>query len=216
MKKKLAILLACSLLGACVYHETDMQLAQEQRDAALMQKRAQVGCSFLRDHDAYRQCLLDTYYSKYPTGYTTREMTNGQSVAIVNGGAQAQPLTFSSGCGCNTCNRPAPTCSTCNQGQMQVAPLPASGPQIVPYTTTATTTVGTTCTKNYMPQVASVTTTEVIPPLKVQPLPAPTPVAPPPEPTWWQEYQTTKKVEPVKPVCPCPDPNDPCPQCVDK
>ena len=211
MEKKLVILLACSLLGACVYHETDMQLAQEQRDAALMQKRAQVGCSFLRDHDAYRQCLLNTYYSKYPSGYETREMTNGQSVAIVGGSNQAQ--SFNTGCGCNTCNNPTPPCW---QSQAQIAPLPAPGPQIVPYTTTASTTIDTSCTKNYVPQVASITTTEVIPaPLKVQPLPAPTPVAPP-EPTWWQEYQTTKKVEPVKPVCPCLDPNDPCPQCVDK
>lgn len=37
------------------------------------------------------------------------------------------------------------------------------------------------------------------------------------EKTWWQDYQENKKPEPASTIkCPCPDPNDPCPQCVDK
>ena len=34
--------------------------------------------------------------------------------------------------------------------------------------------------------------------------------------TWWETYQETKQPAQPKVVCPCPDPNDPCPQCVTK
>lgn len=220
MKKQLLLVLGCSLLSACVVHETDLYAAQEKRDAALAQKRSQMGCTFIRDHDAYRQCILNTYYLQQPQGYETRELTTGQPVAVIS----------TSACGPAGCGS-------------KVAPLPPSGPQIVPYSTTESQTVETTCTQNYQAREASVTTTEVIPaPAPVQiitqtapapapapvaepapvaapaPAPAPVPVAPDPDPTWWETYQAEKKPEPVpaQPVCPCPDPNDPCPQCFDK
>ena len=193
MKKHLLVILGCSLLGACVAHETDMQAAQERRDAALAQKRAETGCTFIRDHDAYRQCIMNTYYMQHPQGYATQELTTGQPIAVIS----------NPGCGAPGCNA-------------KVAPLPASGPQIVPFSTSESRTTETTCTQNYQAQEASVTTTEVLPP------PAPVKImtepAPAPEPTWWETYQEEKKPEPTpkKPVCPCPDPNDPCPQCFDK
>lgn len=205
MKKHLLVILGCSLLGACVAHETDLQAAQEKRDWALAQKRAENGCTFIRDHDAYRQCILNTYYLQHPQGYETRELTTGQPVAVIS-----NPPT-----GCTT--------SAC---AAKVAPLPANGPQIVPYSTSESRTVETTCTQNYQAQEASVTTTEVIPPpppvqivTEPAPAPAPAPVAQPdPDPTWYEKYQKEKEPEPApqKPVCPCPDPNDPCPQCFDK
>lgn len=34
--------------------------------------------------------------------------------------------------------------------------------------------------------------------------------------TWWDQYQATKKVQTTTVKCPCEDPNDPCPQCVEK
>lgn len=195
MKKHLLVILGCSLLGACVSHETDLQAAQEKRDMALAQKRAEVGCAFIRDHDAYRQCIMNTYYMQHPATYETHELTTGQPVAVIS----------NSGCGCGK-----PACAA------KVAPLPACGPQIVPYSTSESRTVETTCTQNFQAQEASVTTTEVLPP------PAPVKIvtepAPEPDPTWWETYQAEKKPEPApaKPVCPCPDPNDPCPQCFDK
>ena len=223
MKKQLLLVLGCAFLGACVAHETDLYAAQAKRDAALMQKRAQTGCTFIRDHDAYRQCILNTYYLSQPQGYETRELTTGQPVAVIS--------NPSAGCGQMGCGS-------------KVAPLPSSGPQIVPYSTTESQTVETTCTQNYQAREASVTTTEVVPaPAPVQivtqvappapapapvaePAPAPVPVAEPapvarapePDPTWWETYQAEKQPEPVpaQPVCPCPDPNDPCPQCFDK
>ena len=201
MKKYLLTILGCTLLGGCVAHETDLQVQQQQRDWALMQKRAATGCTFVRDHDAYRQCIMNTYYMQHPQGYQTQELTTGQPVAVISNPS----------CGCG-----APSCAT------KVAPLPASGPQIVPYSTSESRTVETTCTQNYQAQEASITTTEVLPPpapvkIVTEPAPAPT-VEPEPDPTWWETYQAEKKPEPAptKPVCPCPDPNDPCPQCFDK
>ena len=174
-------------------HETDLQAAQDRRDAALAQKRSEIGCTFIRDHDAYRQCIMNTYYMEHPRGYEARELTTGQPIAVIsNPGCTA-------GCA------------------VKVAPLPASGPQIVPYSTSESTTVETTCTQNYQAQEASVTTTEVLPaPAPVQIVTQPAP-QPDPDPTWWETYQAEKKPAPApKPVCPCPDPNDPCPQCVEK
>ena len=198
MKKYLSVILGCSLLGACVAHETDLQAAQEKRDFALMQKRSETGCAFIRDHDAYRQCVMNTYYLQHPQTYETQELTTGQSMAVISNPP--------AGCGCGN------TCST------RVAPLPARGPQIMPYSTSESRTTETTCTQNYQAQEASVTTTEVLPPpqpVQIVTKPAPEPE---PDPTWWETYQTKKKPEPVPatPVCPCPDPNDPCPQCFDK
>ncbi len=212
MKRYLLAILGASLLGACVPHETDVYAAQEKRNDRLSRKRAEVGCTFVRDHDAYRQCVLNTYQMQHPSTYETHELSNGQPVAVV-GNAPAP------------CQGPA--CRT-----MRVAPLPSVGPQIAPYSTMETTTVETNCTKNYQRQEASLVTTEVLPPpapvqiitqaetvVPVQPVVAPVPaVEPDPDPTWWETYQAKKKPEPApqKPVCPCPDPNDPCPQCFDK
>ena len=148
--------------------------------------------------------VLNTYYMQHPKTYETHELANGQPVAVVSNGPVA-------------CR--GPECRT-----MPVPPLPPSKPQIVPYSTTETTTVETKCTKKYQTQEASVITTEVLPtpaPVivtqteTVAPVPA---VEPDPDPTWWETYQAEKKPEPVsaQPVCPCPDPNDPCPQCFDK
>ena len=199
MKKHLLVVLGCSLLGACVAHEANLQAAQEKRDAALMQKRSEVGCTFIRDHDAYRQCIMNTYYMQHPATYETHELTTGQPIAVIS----------NAGCGRSGCAD-------------KVAPLPASGPQIVPYSASESRTVETTCTQNYQTQEASVTTTEVLPPpapVQIVTQPAPVPAAEPePDPTWWETYQAEKKPEPApaQPVCPCPDPNDPCPQCFDK
>ena len=198
MKKQLLVVLGCALIGACVGHETDLQAAQEKRDFALMQKRSETGCTFIRDHDAYRQCIMNTYYMQHPATYETKELSTGQPIAVIS-----NPTSNQGGAG-------------------KVAPLPAKGPQIVPYSTSESRTVETTCTQNFQAQEASVTTTEVLPPpapVQIMTQPAPTPVAAPdPDPTWWETYQAEKKPEPApaEPVCPCPDPNDPCPQCFDK
>lgn len=53
------------------------------------------------------------------------------------------------------------------------------------------------------------TTTEPVEPTKV--------VEEPKEKTWWENYQENKPEDkPAEVKCPCEDPNDPCPQCVEK
>jgi len=213
MNKKWAILLGCALLCGCVGHETNLQAAQEERDAMLLNKRMKEGCQFVRDQDAYRECLLNTYYSQYPKGYRTAELVDGEPIAIVS-----ESKTTS--------------CEASKSQRMvsQVAPLPnLNGPQIVPYSTSEVTTIDSTYTQDYVaPQQATVVKTQEIvaqvpvaqPIPTVQPVVMPQPVAVPPsqqDPSWWDSYQQTR-VEPVvaRPVCPCPDPNDPCPQCFEK
>ena len=212
MKKYLFVILGASLLGGCMSFETDIHAAQKKREADLAQKRAEIGCTFVRDHEAYRQCVLNTYYMQHPRTYTTQELSNGQPLAVVN-------------------DVPVP-CMNGDCRSARVAPLPAAGPQIAPYSTTETVTVETNYTKQYQTQEASTTTTEILPPpAPIQiitqtevghtnpPVMAPVPaVEPEPDPTWWETYQGQKQPEPVpaEPVCPCPDPNDPCPQCFDK
>ncbi len=211
MNKSWVILLGCALLCGCVAHETDLQVAQEERDAMLLNKRMKEGCQFVRDQDAYRECLLNTYYSQYPKGYQTAELIDGEPIAIVSD-SQVSYGTSSQ-----------------NQRMVsQVAPLPSSGPQIIPYATSEVTTVDSTYTHNYTaPQTTIVKTQEVVAQVPVsQPLPPPQPVvmpqpvvtpAPQQDPSWWDNYQQTRPTPVVnRPVCPCPDPNDPCPQCFEK
>jgi len=208
MDRRWLILLGGALLGGCVSHETNLQVAQEERDAMLLNKRIKEGCQFVRDQDAYRECLLNTYYSQYPKGYQTAELVDGEPIAIVSNSRASY-----------------------TQGQRmvtQVAPLPSPGPQIVPYSTSEVTTVDSTFTQDYVaPKTTIVKTEEVVaqvpvaqPAPVVQPVVMPQPVvvqAPQQDPSWWDSYQQTR-VTPVsvQPVCPCPDPNDPCPQCFEK
>ena len=113
-----------------------------------------------------------------------------------------------------------------------MAPLPSAGPQIVPYSTSEVTTIDSAYTQDYvMPQQTTVVKTQEIvaqvpveqplpPPPVVQPVVMPQPVAAPApqqDPSWWDSYQQTRTTPVVtQPVCPCPDPNDPCPQCFEK
>ena len=212
MKKTWTILMGCALLCGCVGYEADLQDAQKERDAMLLQKRMKEGCTFVRDQDAYRECLLNTYYSQYPKGYQTAELVDGEPIAVI---------------------------SNSNTGYMQnqyattqVAPLPAiASPQIVPYSTTEVTTTDTTFTQEYVtPQATVVQTREVVAQVPVEaPLPEPenvvrTVAMPEPvqqpvvqqDPTWWDNYQQNRTVVQPTVKCPCDDPNDPCPQCYEK
>ena len=107
--------------------------------------------------------------------------------------------------------------------------MPASGPQIVPYSTSEVTTVDSTYTQDYVaPQQTTIVKSQEIvaqvpvpPPAPVvQPVVIPQPVvtpAPQKDPSWWENYQQTRVITPTVTVkCPCDDPNDPCPQCYEK
>lgn len=215
MKKSLTLLLGYLFLTACVGHETNLQIRQEERDQALYQKRAQEGCTFVKDQAAYRECLLNTYYSKHPSTYETAEMIDGKSIAIVKSNTSFEDSVVK-----------------------QVAPLPATQPEIYSYKQSETTTMDAGYIKHPTKDII-VTQEEVY--TQKQNLPPPTPIAVPQplpvvqvsnnqvkpvavvseptvkqEQTWWKTYQEQRPVAPQKPVCPCPDPNDPCPQCYEK
>ncbi len=212
MDKRWVILLGCALLAGCVSHETDLYGAQEERDAMLLNKRMKEGCQFVRSQDAYRECLLNTYYSQYPKGYKTAELVDGEPIAIVRD--------------------PHSSYVASRQGAVaQVAPLPSTEPRIIPYTTSEVTTVDSTYTQDYVaPQqttlvktqeiVAEVPVAQPVPAPVVQPIVMPQPVATPApqqDPSWWSNYQQTRVITPTVTVkCPCDDPNDPCPQCYEK
>ncbi len=224
MKKIWGVLFGCTLLAGCIGYETDLQDAQQERDALLLQKRTKEGCTFVRDQDAYRECLLNTYYSQYPKGYQTAELVDGEPIAIVGNSFSGYA-----------------------QATAQVAPLPPSTPKVVPYSTTEITTTDSTFTQEYVtPQATVVQAREVVAQMPVfEPLPIPqkmvaqVPVEtalpePAPmvrtvaipesvqqpvvqqDPTWWENYQQNRTVVQSAVKCPCDDPNDPCPQCYEK
>ena len=194
--KKTLVIMGSLLLSACVAHDTDLDAQAAQREAKLNMRHQRSGCTFTSDHDAYRNCILNTYYMHQPQTYVPAELDNGRPLAI----------TAPGGC--------------CAQHQPAVLPALAEPQQpylwAAPTTEAHTSSVETVCEKTYQPQEAVITTTE----MPMNPPPPEVIVVeqeqPKEEPrTWWASYQEKKTPAPA-PKCPCEDPNDPCPQCYNK
>lgn len=97
---------------------------------------------------------------------------------------------------------------------------PCDSTCVTPQKTVIETEVVKTVTVTKPKPVVTETVTEVVKTptvteeVQVQEVVAPVPEK---EKTWWEQYQANKKPEVAAPVkCPCPDPNDPCPQCIEK
>ena len=219
--KRLIVLSAMALTACTIGHETDIDVAAARREMNIESRHAASGCTFVKDHEAYKNCLINTYKLNSPATYSTSTLEDGRAVAIVNPTKQ-QGTGATSACGL----KPLP--SSLDGGYEWAAPT----------TATETKTVETVCQKKFEPQQTVIQTVEekVAPPepeiIFVQQEPpqpevvqtqvefvAPQPeefqqviIAEPPQP---QEVVWTQPVE-VEPVCPCTDPNDPCPQCYDK
>lgn len=190
MKQGFIILATLALAACSTGYETDMDKAAIKREMNIDAVHQTNGCTFIRDHEAYRNCLLNTYKLNSPATYTTATMQDGRPVAVIN-----QTQTTSTSCGLKPIE---------NKEQYEWA---------APTTASQTKSVETVCQKKFEPQQTVIQTVEeTIPP------PAPEvifvqqeqPVAPPPpQPiqVMWPEPE---------PGCPCADPNDPCPQCYDK
>ncbi len=194
--KQSFIVLSTLLLGACtVGHETDMDAAAARREMNIEARHEVTGCTFVKDHEAYKNCLLNTYRLNSPATYSTSTLSDGRSVAIIH--SNQQMGTSASACG--------------------LKPLPNSADKYewaAPTTASETKTVETVCQKKFEPQQTVIQTVEerVAPPEpeiifvqqeeQIAPLPPPPPMPP--------------KYVVKEPVCPCEDPNDPCPQCYDK
>jgi len=197
MKKGLITLSMLAITACTVGHETDMDVAAMKREANIEARHAATGCTFARDHEAYKTCLLNTYNLNHPATYSTTVLNDGRSVAVIN------PTQQYSGSQTSACGlQPLP--STMN-GYEWAAPTTAS----------ETRTTETVCQKKFEPQQTVIQTVEErIPPAEPevifvqQEAPQPPVVQQPVEVVW-------SRPEP-QPTCPCADPNDPCPQCYDK
>ena len=193
MNKALVILGALALTGCTIGYETDIDRATAKREANIDARHQVSGCTFVRDHEAYKNCLMNTYNMNSPATYTTQNMQDGRPVAVINQGAAG-----TNGCG--------------------LKPIPAT-PEYewaAPTTVSQTNSVETVCQKKFEPQQTVIQTVEetIAPPepevIFIQQEPVqPVVIQQPPKKVW----AAPKAVEPV---CPCADPNDPCPQCYDK
>ena len=199
MKKGLIVLSAMALTACTIGHETDIDVAAAEREANIEARHAASGCTFVRDHEAYKNCLINTYKLNTPATYTTSTLQDGRSVAIVNS-AQQNTGNTSSACGL----KPLP--SSLDSGYEWAAPT----------TTTETKTVETVCQKKFEPQQTVIQTVEETVPPPEPEIIFVQPELPQPEVVETQvEFVAPQPIE-VEPVCPCADPNDPCPQCYDK
>ena len=199
MKKGLVLLGALALTACTTGFETDVDVAAAKREANIAERRQVSGCTFVRDHDAYRNCLLHTYQMNTPATYSTSTMNDGRSVVVMN---QTDAGQMAGGTACG------------------LKPLPTQEPGYewaAPTTVSHTQSVETVCQKRFEPQQTVIQTVEENlnpPPPEVVFVEPEQPVVeqvPPPKPA-------RKWVRPVEvaPKCPCEDPNDPCPQCYDK
>ncbi len=192
MKKALVIFGALALSACTLGYETDMDKATAKREANIDARHQISGCTFIREHEAYKNCLLNTYNLNSPATYTTKSMQDGRPVAVIN-----QGKSNASACGL----KPIP-----EQAEYEWA---------APTTVSQTNSVETVCQRAYEPQQTVIQTVEekIAPPtpevIFVQQEPVQPVVQQPVQQVW------TAPV-PVEPVCPCADPNDPCPQCYDK
>ena len=198
MKKALVILGALALTACTTGYETDFDKAAAKREANIDARHQASGCTFVRDHEAYKNCLMNTYKLNSPATYETRTMQDGRPVVVMN---STQEKSAVGGCG------------------LKPIPAPQEYEWAAPTTISRTNSVETVCQKKFEPQQTVIQTVEeTIPPptpevIFVQPEPVQPAEVPPPPPPVQQVW--TAPVE-VEPVCPCADPNDPCPQCYDK
>lgn len=200
MKKLSLILTVCTALAGCSHMDPNLDSAQASRDANRDAYRQEFGCPFTDDHASYRDCLLNTYYSSKPKTYSTTTNKDGKSVAVIKDETK------------NSYDKETNTYKTERviviETEERLVPMPIPSPIPEVKTETVTEEVALTTEENGEANtlIESTSTTQEI-----------VPVEPKPEPTWWDTYQEEKEeVKPEEPVCPCPDPNAPCPQCVDK
>ena len=193
MKTQFIILTALALSACTIGHETDLDRAAARRELEIEARHQASGCTFVKDHEAYRNCLLNTYNLNSPATYSTTTMEDGRAVAVINNRTMA-------GAGSPCGLRPI-----AEREEYEWA---------APTTVSQTKSVETVCQKKFEPQQTVVQTVEEV-------IPPPTPEVvfvqqeQPPQPQVVVERPVVT-VQEVAPTCPCADPNDPCPQCYDK
>lgn len=191
MKKTIIGLAGVLLIAGCTStpYEPDLDEAKVVRDENRQAMRMEYGCPMTDDHATYRQCVLATYARQSPHTFTTTVLEDGRPVAVFS---SADIMT--------------------NRGQPVFEPVAyqevyEAEPQ-ENWVTESVTIVETVETEPVETETITTTTVET----EENPQPQQ-------DPTWWETYQNNhpsedKTVE--KGPCPCPDPNEPCPQCFDK
>ena len=196
MKKMSLIFGICVALAGCSTMDTNLESAQETRDANRDSFRQEFGCGPADEHAAYRNCLLNTYYANKPKTFSTYVNKDGQSVAVIKNETKE-----SYDADTNTYKTERVIVI---ETEERLVPAPVATP--VPEEPKEEPVVETEETISEEIISEEIPTKEEI-----------APVEPTPQKTWWDTYQEEKEVEETdEPVCPCDDPNDPCPQCVDK
>ncbi len=218
MKKLLSLTLALGLLSGCSSFEPDVYEAADERAQHREEIRQSVGCQFVDDHAAYRKCVLSTYESSKPKTFSVTTASNGEPVAVVSNGElkPTNPALLAKTTETQTTAMemvPVQPVSTCTSLPGMVGPCTYQTQEMYEVQLPAQPCVAPCAPIAEAPKVVTVSTTETVTekPIEVVPMPAPEP-----EKTWWETYQETQPEKKPTLVCPCEDPNDPCPQCVTK
>ena len=208
MKKSLLIFASTLALSGCMFGfdpdvDSTAQTRAEHHDAY----RQEFGCPLTDDHEAYRNCVINTYKNTHPKTYVTEQAENGKSVAIIKNETKT------------SYDKDTDTYKTERviviETEERLVPVPVPPPVLAPLPPEEV--------KPVEPEPARDLSDwddcddEVIEDEVIQQTPPPPPAKPEPT-TWWDTYQKNRTSESTaqKPTCPCEDPNDPCPQCVDK
>jgi len=196
MKKLSITLCACLALSGCMLgFDSDVDSSAATRNTHRADYRAEFGCPLTDNHEAYRQCLLNTYYGTHPKTFRTTVDPNGNSVAVVKDETKS---SYDKDTGNYKTERVIVI-----ETEERLVPAPVIPPvpmaDITAVEPSPETIAEEDCDKDEV---------------KTEPTTKPVPA------TWWDTYQKDKgKTERKlldKEGCPCEDPNDPCPQCYDK
>lgn len=190
MKKLGAVLVACTTLAACSSYEPDFDVAAETRQEALVAYHQEVGCPMVDDHEAYRNCVIGTYYKNSPKTFVPAKLPDGRSLAIVR---NDQTSSY---------DETTDTYKTERVVVIETVETIKGKPEKV----IQSETINTEVVETLPSEPVTPTAEQPVPEVKQEPV----------EKTWWETYQKEKPADQEKPKCPCPDPNEPCPQCIDK
>lgn len=202
MKKLGVVLMACGALAACTSYEPDQDIAAETRREAQVAYHQDVGCPNIDDHEAYRKCVIATYYKGSPKTFVPAKLADGRSLAIVR---NDKTTSF---------DEETNTYKTERVVVIEtVETITGQEPKIIE-SKTQTEVIETPAPEPVLAVAEQPEPEVVVGEAVVDPQPEPVEES---EKTWWETYQKEKPVEETQePTCPCPDPNEPCPQCIDK
>ena len=198
MKKLSIALCACVALSGCMLgFDSDVDSSAGTRNSHRADYRAEFGCPLTDDHEAYRQCILNTYYGKHPKTFRTTVDENGKSVAIIKDETKS------------SYDKDTDTYKTERVIVIETEERLVPAPVIPPIPAPVLVPVEPVPTPNMEEDCEEEVEVKAVEPVKPEPAPAK---------TWWDTYQKNKPQKNVsdKEGCPCKDPNDPCPQCYDK